>query len=167
MDGCHLVLHERCQWDLWVWRGATHLNSKLCASPELFFLAEAETHLSHSPAVCAFLKIGNKRNRLCLRLSDSSLEIRSFFYLLHRRLRHYDENSNKLCSHALKGAGLWLSFSFFFPWVIEWFGAVGSRLESWLDLNLEHLLFLFLITCTATWCVTILHVICSIIFRLN
>lgn len=71
-----LVIHERCQWDLGSGEGWDPLsvrNLQVQTANFLFsFPAEADAHLSPSPRVCAFLKIGNKRNGLCLRCSDSS-----------------------------------------------------------------------------------------------
>lgn len=79
----HLVIHERCQWDLGSGEGWDALSAsyvQVHVEDFLFsFPAEADAHLSPSPCMCAFLKIGNKRNGLCLCCSDSSLEIRSFF----------------------------------------------------------------------------------------
>lgn len=102
----HLVIHERCQWDLGSGRGGEIGQRR--ASPDrkcsLFFSSRGrQAFVSLALRMCFFLKIGNKRNGLCLRCSDSSSEIRSFFFISFRwRLHHYDENLNKLCSRALQ-----------------------------------------------------------------
>lgn len=85
MDGCHLVIHERCQWD----PGSEEKWDILKAScvqvqskDLLFFFSRSrDTFVWLTLCVCAFWKIGNKRNRLCLCWFNSSLEIRSFFFI--------------------------------------------------------------------------------------
>lgn len=80
----HLVIHERCQWDLGSredWDTLTAGSVQVQSWDFPFFSSRSRQKcicLPH-PTCVLFLKIGNKRNGLRLCCSDSSWEIRSFF----------------------------------------------------------------------------------------
>lgn len=159
MDGCHLVIHEGCQRDPGSEEERDILRGAM-ASPvqrSLFIFSRGwNTFVWLSDCVCAFWKIGNKRNWLYLCWSDSSLEIRSFFYLLHWRLHHYDENPKKLCSQRSEGAAVLQSVTsssallYVFGWLNDWGQPDASWSPSlvWIWISF---FFLHQIKCKARW----------------
>lgn len=96
----HLVIHERCQWDLGT-AGSVQVQSRVFP---FFFSSWSRQKcicLPHPACVLFFfLKIGNKRNGLRLCCSDSSWEIRSFFLISFTRDCIIMMKSQINCAHV-------------------------------------------------------------------